>query len=168
MGIEVLLYFYLPILILVVTSAILTGLSLWHYCTMSRESMNGLGLGDLEQTPNGNAPDVTGPNTFPQGPDTKEKQQHSFNFTHEIVQHSILLGFAIFFWITEGLSMGIKPVEIWALADIINSLYGLVALLVFILNPNKRRHLKLQDLINSFMNRVKNIAKLFSSCRKLP
>ncbi|CAL4127982.1 unnamed protein product, partial [Meganyctiphanes norvegica] len=110
--IEVVLYFYLPILVLVVTSAIATGVSLWHYCTMSRESISMSGLGEQEHTGNGTATDVTS-NGETNIETATQETQHSFDYKHEILQHSILVGFATFFWITEGLSMEIKPIDIW-------------------------------------------------------
>jgi len=154
---EVVLYFYLPILVLVVTSAVATGMTLWHYCTMSRETIKMSGLG--EEQPDANS------NTTKHESDTQEII-NSFNYTYEIRQHSILVGVAIFFWITEGLSMKIEPVDIWSLADIINSLYGLNVLLIFVLNPNKRKHIHLYNLKSSFMIKAKKITKIRELCMK--
>jgi len=153
---EVVLYFYLPILVLVLTSAVATGMTLWHYCTMSRETIKMSGLGNEQPSPDANS------NTTNHESDTQEiiSSDSSFNYTYEIRQHSILVGVAIFFWITEGLSMEIKPVDIWSLADIINSLYGLITLLIFVLNPNKRKHIHLYNLKSSVMIKGKQITQI--------
>ncbi|CAL4082263.1 unnamed protein product, partial [Meganyctiphanes norvegica] len=88
-----------------------------------------ISLGRREGSTDNNENEATGTSQLRPGLD----------FSAEARYYVCLVSVSAFWWITEGLAIQIGPPELWSLAEIINSLHGLIVTIIFFLNPNKRR-----------------------------
>ncbi|XP_037779956.1 LOW QUALITY PROTEIN: uncharacterized protein LOC119576370 [Penaeus monodon] len=141
-GMEQLVFFYLYIAILLFANCLFIGHTYWIKRKMDES------LAALRADKNGN------------GKKTAPVVHSKRNYYSEFKTKFLLLALMSSCWVAEVLSWQIKPAEIWALTDILNTLQGFFIFVVFMQDRQKRQHLK-----EKFPNLFKIFENFFSKLK---